>query len=115
MSLPLAVGIAGGAIAAVGGVLFFEGRASAASAEERCGAPRQACGDIAGAFDGERARARAQVGGWMAGAGLVTAAAGLAWHFLAAPRPLDQHSPGAVAITADVPSRAARIAWSGEF
>jgi hypothetical protein len=114
LSLPLAVGLAGGAVAAVGAVLFFEGRASAASAEERCGAPRQTCGDVDGAIDGERARARAQVGGWMAGAGLVTAAGGVAWHFLVdAPRPLDQQPRAGLAVTADV--RAARLAWSGEF
>jgi tetratricopeptide (TPR) repeat protein len=116
LSLPLVVSVAGGAVAAVGTVLFFEGRASAGSAEERCRGPRQACGDVDGAIDGERARARAQVGGWMAGAGLVTTAGGLVWHFLVdAPTPLDQRATGGFVVSADVPSHAASVTWSGAF
>jgi hypothetical protein len=116
-SLPVAVAVAGGAVAVVGAALFIEGRSSAASADERCGPSRQACNTIQGVVDGERARARAEVGGWIAGAGLVTLAGGLAWHFLARPqRPLDQ--PPAVrglSLSADLPTAGAALRWSGQF
>jgi tetratricopeptide (TPR) repeat protein len=115
LSLPIAVGAVGTAVALVGTVLFVEGRSSAASAEERCETSRQACTEE-GLVDGERARARAQVGGWMAGGGLLTAAGGLVWHLLASPRrPLDQPAATAVSLSADVPAQAARVEWAGHF
>jgi hypothetical protein len=117
LPIPLMVGVSGGVVAVVGSVLFFEGRASASSAEDRCGASREACSSAEGLVDGERARARAQVGGWMAGAGVVTLAGGLVWHFVTQPsRPLDQQTASSgVALGADLPSRAARVSWSGSF
>lgn len=117
LPLPLVVSVVGGAVAVVGGVLFFEGRSSASSAEDGCGAGREACGSAQSLVDGERARARAQVGGWMAGAGAATLAGGLVWHFVTRPtRPLDQSvSSGGVAFGADVPSRSAQLSWSGSF
>lgn len=116
-SLPLAVSVAGGVVAVVGAVLFFEGRASASSAEERCGAARDACASSEGLVDGERARARAQVGGWMAGAGVAALAGGVAWHLLTRPsRPLDLSTPSrGVAFGADLPTRSARLTWAGSF
>jgi tetratricopeptide (TPR) repeat protein len=115
--LPLVVSVAGGAVAVVGAVLFFEGRASASSAEDRCGAAREACTNSQSLADGERARARAQVGGWMAGAGAATLAGGLVWHLVTSPsRPLDQSAAGSgVAFGADLPTRAAQLTWSGSF
>jgi tetratricopeptide (TPR) repeat protein len=115
LPLPLVVGVAGGVVAAVGGVLFFEGRASASSAEDRCGAAREACTSAEGLVQGERARTRAQVGGWMAGAGLATLAGGLAWHFVTRPsQPLDQPaSAGGVALRAE--PGAAALSWWGSF
>jgi tetratricopeptide (TPR) repeat protein len=117
LSLPLVVGVTGAAVAVVGTVLFVEGRASAAAADERCGTSRQACTSVESVIDGERARSRAEIGGWMAGAGLVTAASGLVWHFLAEPsRPLDQPiATNGVSLRADAPSRMAGLEWNGQF
>lgn len=117
LPVPLVVSVAGGAVAVVGAVLFFEGRASASSAEDRCGASREACTSSQSLAEGERARARAQVGGWMAGAGAVTLAGGLVWHLVTQPsRPLDQRaSASGVAVGADLPTRAAQLTWSGSF
>lgn len=116
LSLPLAVTVAGGAIAVVGGVLFVEGRWSAASADDRCGT-RDACTRVDGLVDGERARARAEMGGWIGAAGLVTAAGGLVWHFLSQPdRPLDQASPPPSGLSfVDLPARGAGFGWSSAF
>jgi hypothetical protein len=136
LDVPLAVTVTGGVLALVGTVLYIEGRASAGSAEGRCGASRQACADLDGVVDGERARSRAEVGGWLAGAGLGVAAGGLIWHFLSGPeRPLDQAGlkgsvrtafrstasrstasiPEGVTIMADPSTGGARVGWSGRF
>jgi hypothetical protein len=116
LSLPLAVAVAGGAIAVVGGVLFLEWRASAASADDRCGS-REACSAVGGLVDGERARSRAEVGGWIGAAGVATAAGGLVWHFLSQPeRPLDQASPPPSGLSfVDVPGAGAGVGWSSVF
>jgi len=116
LSLPLAVTVAGGAVAAVGGLLFVEGRVSAASADERCGS-REACIRVDGLIDGERARSRAEMGGWIGSAGLITAAGGLVWHFISQPeRPLDQASPPPSGLSfVDLPTRGAGLSWSGIF
>lgn len=114
LSLPLAVSIAGGALAVLGGVLFVEGRLAAGSADERCGS-RAACGELESYVDGERARSRAEVGGWVGGAGLVAAAGGLAWHFLSRPaRPLDQTSAPSGFSFVDLPSGAG-LGWAKAF
>jgi hypothetical protein len=117
LSLPLAVAVAGGAVTVVGAILFIEGRNSAASADEDCGASRRTCMSIDGVVDGERARARAEVGGWIAGAGLVTLAGGLTWHFLGRPqRPFDQRPAGrGLSLSADLPTAGAALRWSGQF
>jgi tetratricopeptide (TPR) repeat protein len=116
LSLPLAVTVAGGAIAVVGGVLFVEGRLSAGSADERCGS-RDACTRVDGLVEGERARSRAEMGGWIGTAGLVTAAGGLVWHFLFQPdRPLDQSNPTPSGVSfVDLPARGAGFRWSATF
>jgi hypothetical protein len=116
ISLPFVVGVTGTAVALVGTVLFIEGRSSATSAEERCGTTREEC-TLGGVVDGERARARAEVGGWLAVGGLLTAGGGLAWHLVTSSRrPRDQPATtSAVSLTADVGPRAARIGWAGHF
>jgi hypothetical protein len=116
LSAPLVVAVAGGAMAVVGVALFAEGRLSASSAEERCGAARS-CEVVGGLVDGERARTRAEVGGWLGGAGLATAAGGVLWHFLTRPeRPLDQvtESTG-VSLSADPISGGAGFVWAETF
>ncbi len=117
LSVPLVVSVVGGVVAIVGAALYVEGRASAESAAEQCGAAREVCADVDGVVEGERARARAQVGGWMAGAGLLTAAGGLSWHFLSSSgRPTDQSaSSNAVSLVTDVTSGGAGLSWSGRF
>jgi hypothetical protein len=116
LSLPLAVTVAGSAVAVVGGALFIEGRMSAASADERCGS-RGACTEVGGLVDGERARSRAELGGWIGAAGLATAAGGLIWHFLSQPaRPLDQASPPPTGLSlVDLPAGGAGFGWSAVF
>jgi hypothetical protein len=64
--------------------LYVQGRASAASAADRCGQSR-ACDNPADAFAGERARERAEIAGWLTGGGLVTAAVGTLWYLLSPP------------------------------
>jgi tetratricopeptide (TPR) repeat protein len=117
LSLPWVVGVTGTAVAVVGTVLFVEGRSSASAADENCGSSRQACTAIEPVVDGERARTRAQVGGWMAGAGLVTAAGGLVWHLLSGTqRPLDQPSTlPRLSLTADGASQSAGLEWNERF
>jgi hypothetical protein len=116
IDLPLVVSVAGGAVAVVGTVLYVEGRSTAASAEERCGASRQACADLEGVVDGERARSRAEVGGWLAGAGLTAAAGGLIWHFLSRPeRPLDKARLEGLHFLAEPSLGGGRVGWSGHF
>jgi hypothetical protein len=116
LSLPLVVTVAGGAVAVVGGVLFVEGRMSAASADERCGS-RAACDEMGGLVDGERARSRAEMGGWVGSVGLVTAAGGLVWHFLSQPdRPLDQPAAAPSGMSfVDLPRGGAGLGWSTLF
>jgi hypothetical protein len=116
ISLPLAVTVAGGAVAIVGAALFVEGRLSAGSADERCGS-RDACTRVDGLVDGERARSRAEMGGWLGTAGLVTAAGGLVWHFLSQPaRPLDQANPPPAGLSfIDLPARGVGFGWSSAF
>ena len=116
-TVPLIVGVAGATVAVVGGAIFLEGRMSAASADETCGPSRQQCAGVDGVVAGERARARAEVGGWMAGAGLVTAAGGAAWYLLSgAERPLDQQATsGGLSVSTDLASRGASLGWAGRF
>jgi hypothetical protein len=64
-------------------VLFIEGRHSASTARERCGSDADYCMDPSAVVSGERARARADIGGWMLGAGLAMAGGGLLWRWLA--------------------------------
>lgn len=115
LSLPLAITVAGGAVAIVGGVLFAEGRLSAASADERCGS-RAACIEVDRVVDGERARSRAEMGGWIGGAGLLTAAGGLAWHFLSQPdRPSDQTAPSPSRLSLLELPGGTGVGWSESF
>jgi len=114
--VPIVVSIAGGVLAVAGGALYLEGSSSAASAEDRCGVSRQQCESVDGVVDGERARSRAQVGGWMGAAGLVVAAGGIVWHIMSEPeRPLDQRATASGPfLSIDGPSRAG-VGWSGQF
>lgn len=116
-SAPLIVGASGAAVAVVGAALFLEGRMSAASADETCGVSRQECTGVDGVVDGERARARAEVGGWMAGAGLITAAGGAVWYILSGTeRPLDQQTAsGGLSVSTDLQARSAGVDWTGRF
>lgn len=84
-TLALALAAAGGASAVAGAALYAEARAAAASAAERCdGAPGH-CSSGDAVIQGERARARAELAGWLAGSGLVALAGGLVWFFATNP------------------------------
>jgi len=79
---------AGGALAALtGGALYLQAHSAAASAAERCGASRAHCTSVDDVVAGERARARAEVAGWLTGAGLATAAVGTLWYVFSLPEP----------------------------
>jgi hypothetical protein len=115
VSVPIVVSVAGGVLGLTGAALFVEGRLSAGSASDRCGASRSACVDSGAVIAGERARARAQTGGWLAVGGAAAAAGGLVWHFLSRPaEPLDQTAPSGLTFTTDVPGGAS-VGWAGTF
>jgi hypothetical protein len=115
LTLPMTVTVVGATVAAVGGILFAEGRLSASAADDRCGS-RSSCDEVGGVVDGERARARAETGGWIGSVGLVTAAGGLAWHLLSQPsRPLDQSAPASGVALIDLPLGGAGIGWFDTF
>jgi tetratricopeptide (TPR) repeat protein len=82
--LPLALAAGGGMVGLTGLALYVQGRASAASAADRCVQSRT-CADADDAFAGERARERAEIAGWLTGGGLVTAAVGTLWYLLSPP------------------------------
>jgi hypothetical protein len=115
VSVPIVVSVAGGVVALTGAALFVEGRLSAGSAGDRCGASRASCAEPDAVIDGERARARAQTGGWLAVGGVAAAAGGLVWHFLSRPtEPLDQTAPSGLTFMTDVPGGAS-VGWAGTF
>lgn len=115
LGLPLVVAVTGGVVTVVGAALYAEGRYSAAAASERCGSSPGNCEDPTDVVDGERARARAETAGWLAGGGLATAAGGLLWHFLSQPtRPIDQ-STNARPLVNVAPSGGTLVSWTGTF
>jgi tetratricopeptide (TPR) repeat protein len=115
VSVPIVVSVAGGVLALTGTALFVEGRVSANSAGERCGASRSSCADPSAVIDGERARARAATGGWLALGGVAAAAGGLVWHFLSRPtQPLDQTAPSGLSLFTNLPGGAG-VGWTGRF
>jgi hypothetical protein len=65
--------------------LFIHGRAGATAAADRCGESRASCANPEALVDGERARERAEIAGWLTGGGLLTAAAGTLWYLLSPP------------------------------
>lgn len=115
VSVPIVVSVVGGVVAVTGAALFAEGRISAGSASDRCGTSRGDCADAGAVIAGERARARAQTGGWLAVGGAAAAAGGLVWHFLSRPsEPLDQAAPNGLTFRTDVPGGAS-VGWAGTF
>lgn len=89
--VPLSLAVGGGIVALTGAALYIHGRAGAASAADRCGETRASCANPDAVVDGERARERQEVAGWLTGAGLVTAAAGTLWYLLS---PYERASDG---------------------
>jgi tetratricopeptide (TPR) repeat protein len=115
VSVPIVVSVAGGVVAVTGTALFVEGRLSAGSAGDRCGGARSSCAEPSAVIDGERARARAQTGGWLAVGGVAAAAGGLVWDFLSTPtEPLDQTAPRGLTLLTDMP-QGAGVGWAGVF
>ena len=83
----LALAAGGGLMALAAGAIYVEGRASASSAEEGCGQARSRCASPDDVIGGERARARSELAGWLAGGGLLVAATGSVWYLLSTPTP----------------------------
>lgn len=90
--LPLGLAAGGAVAAVVGGIVYVNGRRDVERAERACGGARVACSDAQAALDGESARARAQVGGWITGAGAAAIVTGVAWYFL---QPTAERRPNA--------------------
>jgi tetratricopeptide (TPR) repeat protein len=77
-SLPWLVVASGGAAALLGGIFYVEARYAAGQVSDACGGPDE-CSRVENVLEGERARARAQTAGWIAGVGLVAVTGGLVW------------------------------------
>jgi hypothetical protein len=80
-TIPLVVALSGGAAAVLAGAFYAQARYAATTASDACGGEPGRCANAESVVDGERARARAEVLGWLTGAGLVTLTGGLVWHF----------------------------------
>jgi tetratricopeptide (TPR) repeat protein len=77
-SLPWLIVASGGAATVLGGIFYVEARYAAGQVSDACGGPDE-CSRVENVLEGERARARAQTAGWIAGVGLVAATGGIVW------------------------------------
>jgi tetratricopeptide (TPR) repeat protein len=84
--LPIAVALGGGLAAVLGGAFYAEARVAASKASDACSGPPGECTSRNAVTFGERARARAEASGWIAGIGLVTLTGGLVWELLSDPQ-----------------------------
>lgn len=115
--IPLAVALAGGAVAVLGGAFYAQARHAASSASEGCGGEPGRCADLDQVLRGERARARAETAGWISGAGFAALAGGLIWHF-ASPSEPTALEPGAhqpVRLSSSVGANRLDLSLSGAF
>jgi len=115
ISLPLAVAGAGAVVTLGGAALFVEGRYSASAASDQCRTGPAGCLDADAVIAGERARARAETGGWIIGAGLITTAGGVLWHLLAERRPTGVTGAAERRWDVAVSPRATQLQLSGRF
>lgn len=115
---PLGVAAAATVTAVAGGVLFFSGRSTTSDVRNRCGNDGL-CPDASLVARGERARTRTEVGGWLFGAGLSVAAAGLAWHLwpleIATTSGEDDDASRSDGWQARIAPGNASLHWSGHF
>lgn len=79
-AVPLVVAGVGGALAIVGGVVFFAARSKISDVEAACGG-RTCAGKPDLASEGNAARTRATIGGALGIAGLAGAVGGTVWYF----------------------------------
>jgi hypothetical protein len=86
--VPLIVAGVGGAVAIGATVAYVDARSDGSAAEEQCPNPKS-CEDPAVVDEGNDARSRAKVSGWIAGAGGVVLAGGLVWYFVQKPSSAD--------------------------
>ena len=91
---PLVVAIAGGAIAATGGVLYVVASGDVSDWESVCGADRRGCPDGADRDEANAARDRQILWGTVSIAGLAIGAGGLVWYLLSPPKPAQSASVG---------------------
>lgn len=115
ISLPLAVAGAGALMTLGGAALFVEGRYSASAASDQCRAGPAGCLDADAVVAGERARARAETGGWIVGTGLVTTAGGVLWHLLAERRPTGVSGAGERRWEVAISPTATELQLNGRF
>jgi hypothetical protein len=95
LTFPLGIALGGATATLVGGAFYVQARYAAASASDSCGGKPGQCSTVGSLLAGERARARAEASGWIAGAGLVTLAGGLVWHFVSDGAPSRETTGGA--------------------
>lgn len=113
--LPWVVVGTGGLAAVIGAVMYAEGRYAAADAAARCGSGAASCADPDAVVRGERARARAEIGGWSLTGGLVVAAAGAVWRLLEGGRSPTERGETRMAWDAALSESAAEVRVSGSF
>lgn len=82
--VPLIVAGAGGALAIIGGIVYFTAQSKISDVEKQCGGSRTGC-TASLADEGNSARTRATIGGAVGIVGLAAAAGGVVWYFVQSP------------------------------
>jgi tetratricopeptide (TPR) repeat protein len=118
MTFPLGVAMGGAVAALVGGAVYIQARSAATGAADGCGGQPGQCSSVGSLLEGERARARAETSGWIAGAGLVTLAGGLVWHFVSsrtAPRDAAAGASEPIRLGSNLSANRLGLSLSGGF
>jgi hypothetical protein len=118
LTFPLGIALGGATASLLGGAFYVQARYAAASASDSCGGEPGQCSSVGSLLAGERARARAEASGWIAGAGLVTLAGGLVWHFVSDGAPTRETTGGTnepLRLSSSVSANRLGLSLSGGF
>lgn len=113
-SLPWLVAAGGSAAALLGGIFYVEARYAAGQVSDACGGTGE-CSRVENVLEGERARARAQTAGWIAGVGLVTLTGGLVWQLSSGSSSDSTGSSAPLRLASALSPRQAGLTLSGGF
>jgi tetratricopeptide (TPR) repeat protein len=113
-SLPWIVAASGGAAALLGGIFYVEARYAAGQVSDACGGADE-CSRLENVLEGERARARAQTSGWIAGVGLVALTGGLVWQLTSGASSPSTAASTPLRLASGVGPRQAQLTLSGGF